>query len=142
MLFPRVCARFLNSPTSSPIVANSSRTGVRESSANNTVVRASVNSRINSRTSPVYYVQGFLQNSRTLGDLLKNIPYYSEYFAKALRKCCELFRSIHIICWANYREQFANFGNGLRIISQKTKRTIMNTGYTEQFANNVRTIVR
>ena len=37
---------------------------------------------IGSRTGLVIHVRGFLQNSRSLGDLLKNIPYFSEYSAK------------------------------------------------------------
>ena len=37
---------------------------------------------VSSRTSLVDYFEGFLQNSRTLMDMSKNIPSFGEYFAK------------------------------------------------------------
>ena len=108
------CVRFL-----------SSQTGIRESSANNTVVRAirAIKSRIVHEQAQSIMFRDFYKTKLFWGKFRKT----SRISANILRKV----RSIHIICYANYREheQFMNFGNSSRIISHKTKRTVMNTGY-------------
>ena len=61
---------------------------------------------------------GIFTKLGSLGAILKNIPNFSEYFAKSSR-------NLHHILG----EQFANIANSSRTVSLKTKRTIMNIVY-------------
>ena len=54
---------------------------------------------------------------RTLGDILKTIPYFSEYFTKSSLNPYNILG-----------EQFAKYTNGSRTVSLKNKRTVVLTG--------------